>query len=291
MSTISYDDSGPGITTQPANASVPLGGTATFTVAASGTGPFSYQWQKNGVAIPGATMSSYTTPPAQQSDNGASFRVIVSNDAGSITSSAAILTVALSSAPTATITQPVAGTFYTAGMTVNFAGTGNDPEDGTLSASAFTWRIDFHHDDHLHPFHERAGIRNGSFVIPTTGETSANVWYRIHLEVRDSSGQTSSTFRDVLPRKSMMTLATSPAGLQLTLDGQPTGATTVEGVVGIQRVLGAPATQTVGGISYEFVSWSDGGAATHTIRRRPPRRRIPPRIDQRRQVVPCPVRR
>jgi glucose/arabinose dehydrogenase len=263
--TITYDGSGPGITTQPADTTVPLGGTATFTVAASGSGPFSYQWRKNGVNIAGATMSSYTTPPAQQSDNGASFRVVVSNAAGSITSSAAILTVTLSNAPTAAITQPAAGTLYTAGMTFNFAGTGTDPEDGTLPASAFTWRVDFHHDTHLHPFMNGSGVRSGSFTIPTTGETSANVWYRINLEVRDSTGQTNSTFRDLLPRKSMMTLATSPAGLQLTLDGQPTGAATVEGVVGIQRILGAPATQTMGGISYEFVSWSDGGAATHTI--------------------------
>ena len=110
-----------------------------------------------------------------------------------------------------------------------------------------------------------SGARSASFVIPTTGETSANVWYRIHLEVRDSSGRTNSTFRDVLPRKSMISLATSPAGLQLTLDGQPTGATTVEGVVGIQRTIGALATQTIGGIWYDFVSWSDGGAATHTM--------------------------
>ena len=72
-------------------------------------------------------MSSYTTPPTQQSDNGASFRVIVSNGSGSITSSAAILTVTVSNAPTATITQPAAGTFYTAGMTVNIAGYWNRP--------------------------------------------------------------------------------------------------------------------------------------------------------------------
>jgi glucose/arabinose dehydrogenase len=262
---ITYDESGPGITTQPANVTVPVGSTATFTVAASGSGPFSYQWQKNSVNITGATSASYTTPPTQASDNGAGFRVIVSNDAGSITSSTAILTVTVSNAPTATITQPATGTLYSGGMTINFAGTGTDPEDGTLPASAFTWRVDFHHDTHLHPFLNGSGSRSGSFIIPTTNETSANVWYRIHLEVRDSTGQIGSTFRDVLPRKSMITLATSPAGLQLTLDGQPTGATTFEGVVGIQRTIGAAATQTLGGVSYEFVSWSDGGAATHNI--------------------------
>jgi hypothetical protein len=84
--------------------------------------------------------------------------------------------------------------------------------------------------------------------------------------VRDASGQTSSVFRDLLPRKSMITLATAPAGLSVTLDAQPVNApTSVEGVVGVQRSIGAPLTQSVGGNTYEFVSWSDGGAATHAI--------------------------
>ena len=103
-------------------------------------------------------------------------------------------------------------------------------------------------------------------MVPTTGETSANVWYRIHLTVRDAGGLTHSTFNDIVPRKSTITLATSPAGLQLTRDGQPLVAPqSVLGVVGIQRTLGAPSPQTVSGTTYEFVSWSDGGAATHTV--------------------------
>jgi glucose/arabinose dehydrogenase len=263
---ITFDNAPPGIVTHPASVTVAVGATATFTVAASGTGPLSYQWQRNTVAIPGATGSSYTTPPAQTSDSGASFRVVVRNQFGTITSNAATLIVGGNAAPIATITQPAAGTLYTAGATVNIAGTGTDPEDGTLPASAFSWRLDFHHDTHVHPFLSGSGASAGSFVVPITGHTESNVWYRIHLEVRDSAGQTSSVFRDLLPRKSTITLATSPAGLSLTLDAQPVNAPTlVEGVVGVERSIGAPLTQTVGGNTYEFVSWSDGGAATHAI--------------------------
>ena len=50
----------PSITTHPASQTVPAGGTATFTVAASGTPPLAYQWQRNGVDIPGATSASYS---------------------------------------------------------------------------------------------------------------------------------------------------------------------------------------------------------------------------------------
>src|SRR5947208_581486 len=52
----------PTITTQPASQTVTAGQTATFTVTATGTAPVSYQWQKNGTAIGGATAASYTTP-------------------------------------------------------------------------------------------------------------------------------------------------------------------------------------------------------------------------------------
>jgi hypothetical protein len=111
------------------------------------------------------------------------------------------------------------------------------------------------------------GITSGSFTIPTTGETSPNVWYRIVLTVTDSSGATHTTFRDVLPRTVSITLTTSPAGLQLLLDAQPTATPlTFESVVGIVRTLGAPSPQLLGGTSYEFRSWSDGGGnASRTI--------------------------
>src|SRR5947208_655295 len=79
-----------------------------------------------------------------------------------------------------------------------------------------------------------------SFTIPTTGETSANVWYRIYLTVRDTGGLTTTVQRDVLPRKVKLTLATTPAGLTVTLDGQPVATpTTFDAVVGIVRTLGA----------------------------------------------------
>ncbi|MBS0579286.1 MAG: hypothetical protein JSR36_08500 [Proteobacteria bacterium] len=83
----------PTITTQPANRSVTSGSTTTFTVVASGTAPLSYQWRKNGTAIGGATSASYTTPAETTADNGAAFSVVVSNSAGSVTSTDAILTV------------------------------------------------------------------------------------------------------------------------------------------------------------------------------------------------------
>jgi len=72
---------------------VAAGQTASFSVAALGTAPLNYQWQKNGADITGATSSSYTTPVTTTADSGEMFRVAVSNAAGSVTSSSATLTV------------------------------------------------------------------------------------------------------------------------------------------------------------------------------------------------------
>jgi len=68
-------------------------------VTASGTAPLSYQWQKNGVNIAGATSASYTTPVTTTADSGSTFTVVVSNSVGSVTSSTATLTVNPAPAP------------------------------------------------------------------------------------------------------------------------------------------------------------------------------------------------
>jgi hypothetical protein len=82
----------PAITAQPSNQTVCVGAPASFSVTASGTGPFSYQWRKNGAAINGATNSSYNIAAAAASDAG-SYDVVVTGACGSVTSSAASLTI------------------------------------------------------------------------------------------------------------------------------------------------------------------------------------------------------
>jgi glucose/arabinose dehydrogenase len=255
----------PTISTQLANLTVSAGQTASFTVAASGTAPLSYQWQRNGVNIAGATSPTYsfTTTAA---DNGAAFRAVVSNASGSATSNAALLTVLTNSPPTGTITSPAAGSTYRGGQVFTFSATGTDPETGTLPASAFTWRVDFHHDDHNHPHVGNTTGNSGTFTIADRGEVSDNVFYRVHLTVRDSAGLTHASFRDIQPLKTIIRLESNVAGAQLTLDGLPvTAPFQFTGVEGIFRSIGVVTPQTTGGVTYDFVSWSDGGAATHEI--------------------------
>jgi hypothetical protein len=79
--TVNAASAAPTITTQPTSQTVTAGQTATFSVAASGTSPLSYQWQNaaTNANISGATSSSYSIPNTTTSESGMQFRVVVSN--------------------------------------------------------------------------------------------------------------------------------------------------------------------------------------------------------------------
>ena len=274
----------PSITQEPADSTVSEGATASFSTAASGSAPLAYQWQKlvganwtdlaNGGRISGARGVTLTITGSQLGDSG-SYRVIVSNAAGSDTSAAAELTVTANQPPAGdiTITSGLIGGKFVAGQGITFSGTGVDPEDGTLAASRFTWQVDYitskgSGNPVVRPFVPAfSGQIGGSFTPATTGPyTLTDVAYRITLQVRDSRGLTHTVVQDIEPNVSTITIATDPAGLRITVDGQSfTSPHTFDSVVGFERPIGAAASQALGGSSYSFVNWSDGGAATHTI--------------------------
>jgi kumamolisin len=89
----------PAIATQPVSQVVTVGQPATFSVIASGSGPFTYQWQKNASNINGATGSSYTIASVAATDAG-NYSVAATNTFGQATSGTATLIPAAS--------QPVA---------------------------------------------------------------------------------------------------------------------------------------------------------------------------------------
>jgi hypothetical protein len=95
------------ITAQPQSQTVTAPATAVFSVTAAGAADLSYQWYKNGTAINGANLLSYTTPPTTIGTNGAIFTVTVKSASGSATSNPAVLTVVPASASTASPVGPV----------------------------------------------------------------------------------------------------------------------------------------------------------------------------------------
>lgn len=168
--------------------------------------------------------------------------------------------------PVATILSPTPTQTYQGGEVLQLTGQGIDAEDGTLPSARLTWWADFHHDTHTHPFLADTTIDALQVTIPTSGETSANVWYRIYLRVVDAQGVADTVFRDVQPVKINLTVASQRPGLEITLDGQPhTAPYTVQAVAGMTRSLGATSPQVLGDTTYSFASWSDAGAIVHSI--------------------------
>ncbi len=126
----------PTITQQPQNATVTAGQGASFSVAATGTAPLSYQWQRAAGGSPtyadiaGATSTTYALTTTMLADSGATFRAMVRNVAGNATSNSAALTVN-AAAPVLTITPQPANASVVAGATASFT-VGGTCSSGTL---------------------------------------------------------------------------------------------------------------------------------------------------------------
>jgi glucose/arabinose dehydrogenase len=253
----------PSIITQPVSQTVTEGNAVSFTLAATGSAPLSYQWLKNNVIIAGANSNSYSFTSAS-TDNGAKFKCIVSNSAGSTTSNEATLSVnppAGNTPPVATITQPLVSYTYKAGDILSFAGTGNDTEDGVLTAAKFTWWIDVHHESHVHAgMAQVSGITSGTYTIPRDHGDATAIFLRLYLKVTDSQGASTTTYLDIQPQWSTLTINSNPTAVSMITDNQNTIITpvTFQSVKGVTRTIEAPVTYTSGGNTYKFKNWSTG---------------------------------
>ena len=174
--TVNNAATAPSITTQPANQSVTVGQTATFSVAATGTAPLSYQWQKGGANISGATGTSFTTPATTLADSGSKFSVVVTNTAGRAISNAATLTVSVAATAPSITTQPANQT-VTAGQTATFSvvATGTAP-------LSYQWQLNGANI---------SGATASSYTTPVT--TTANNGQQFRVQVSNSVGSVLST--------------------------------------------------------------------------------------------------
>ena len=109
----------PSFTTQPAAQTVNVGGTITLTAAASGTPAPTYQWERNGTPIAGATSATLTIANAQTSDAG-TYRVVATNAGGVATSSAVAVAVNVPSGGTPSIARQPVGLTVSSGSTAVF---------------------------------------------------------------------------------------------------------------------------------------------------------------------------
>lgn len=193
----------PTIATQPTSASTTEGGTATFTVSATGSPTLLYQWSRDGVAIAGATAASYTTAATVAADNGAKFRVEVKNDVGPVVSDDATLTVTPAPVAPTIVTQPVAKT-VSVGQTATF----EVVADGTAPL-AYQW------------------AKNGN---PIAGATSASYTTGATVDADSGASFTVTVSNVVGPVTSAPAVLTvTPLDVAIAITGQPAAASIVEG--------------------------------------------------------------
>jgi glucose/arabinose dehydrogenase len=265
---IVYTGSGaPNISEQPEDVLVSVGDSATFHISASGSQPLSFQWKRNGFDIPNAKDNHLTIRNLSINDNGAKFACSVSNNFGSAMSQEAILTVTTDTRPSPSITSPAINARYQAGQVLSFEGTATDLEDGNLPASAFTWWIDFHHDNHTHPgLSPTSGSKSGGFIIPRFGEVATSVWYRVYLKVTDSQGLSKTIYRDIFPDKVNLTIESQPTGASVNVDGT-SGVTpyTFASVVGITRAITVPTSFSQNNRLYIFKQWQNNNNTSTTL--------------------------
>jgi PKD repeat protein len=249
----------------------PLSGSSPLTVNFNGSastdpegGTLTYAWDLDGDGdfddSTAAQLSfTYTTAGAR------TVRLKVTDPQG-LSSVAAVVVVVNDTAPTPTITTPASSLQWSSGQVISFSGTASDAEDGVLPASALTWSLILNHCPstcHVHALQDFIGVASGSFVAPDHGYPSS---LELQLTATDSGGLAATTSITLQPRTSTLTFQSNPTGAQLVVGGVTVTTPYVQTIIaGSSLVVNAVSPQTVGGTLYQFGSWSDGGAQSHTV--------------------------
>jgi len=251
------------LSASPTSGSVPL--TVNFNASASSDpdmDPLTYAWDLDGDGAfddgSGATqMFTYMTRGTRL------VTVQVSDDHGATDTASKLINVD-NEPPVATITSPAPTLKWSVGQTISFAGTGTDPDSGTLPASAFTWDVILHHCTtacHEHPLSTFSGVKSGSFAAPDHEYPS---FLEIRLTVDDGDGATDTASVEIDPKPVTVRVESAPTGISV-------GAGTMNGltpyqftaIAGSSLELNAPGLVTKGGVTYVWSSWSDDGGRIH----------------------------
>jgi glucose/arabinose dehydrogenase/PKD repeat protein len=244
----------------------------------SGNAPLSVNFDGSGSSDPdgdvltwlwsfGDGQSTSTTTPLTQhvySSTGTFTASLTVRDARGATSAPVTASISVgNTAPVPTIQSPAAGSTFAVGQTITLTGSATDAQDGTINPATLQWTVLRHHMTHTHPWFSATG-NNLTFTAPAPEDLAAttNSYLEIYLTATDSGGLSATANRNIQPRTVAITLATSPSGLSLTVNGTTvTGPATITSWEAWRLDLTAPSRQS----PYSFLSWSDGGAATHSV--------------------------
>ena len=237
------------VASAPAARNVVAGASASFSVTAAGTGPFTYQWLKNGLAIAGATASTYDIASATAADAGI-YSVRVTGPVGPVTSVGATLSVI---APFTISAQPLGG--LTSVNVVSGGSTVLSVVPAGVGPFAYQWRKDGVNISGatLSSYVAWAGTTEGaaSYDVLITGPVSA---------MASNSVRISTCLPVVISRQpvSIVRAVGQPAAFTVTATG--TGPFTYQWLKNGINIAGATAS------SYSLASVGAGDAAIYSVR-------------------------
>jgi glucose/arabinose dehydrogenase len=170
--------------------------------------------------------------------------------------------------PVPVIQAPTPSTTFHVGQQITLTGSASDPEQGALPTSALTFEVRKHHDTHYHPYFPPTQGNNLQFTTPPPEDIYAteNSYLEIILTATDSQGLSGTVTQNLNPTLVDVTFQTSPSGLKLMVAGSGfTAPQTITSWQDWDLIVDAPPQSDAAGQPYGFSSWSDGGAASHTI--------------------------
>ena len=249
----------------------PTNGAAPLTVQFSGSGSsdpegttLTYAWDLDGDGQYNDA-TGVTAEWTYQSPGSVTSRLRVTDGGGATGFATQVISVG-NTLPVPVISSPTSSTTWKVGDTINFSGSASDAQDGALPASALTWTLVLQHcpsNCHTHSQGSWPGVASGSFVTPDHEYPS---YLELTLTARDSTGATASTTVRLDPQTVNMTFQTSPSGLSLGVNSTASTAPfTRTVIVSSMNSVTATSPQSLNGLLYSFVSWSDGLAQSHSI--------------------------
>jgi glucose/arabinose dehydrogenase/PKD repeat protein len=228
-------------------------------------GTLTYEWDLNGDGVFGEPTAEgkRTWTFADSTNHTVTVRVV---DAGGATSIDRVTVYPEDTPPQPQILFPGAGHLWRVGEEIAFEGAAGDSEDGALPGSDFDWSARLYHCPqacHAHPLQAFPAVAAASFAAP---DHDYPAYIELTLTVADSRGLAASRTVRLDPRVVELNVSSNPPGVPLGAGARSAPAPfAVQAIEGSTLVLSAPAAATVGGASFPWVRWSDGGDRVHSV--------------------------
>lgn len=234
-----------------------------------GDTPLTYLWDFDGNGSTDQTTSNATASYTYDTAGTYTAALKVRDARGALSAPAMVEVFPGNGTPEPTIQSPAANKLFKVGEQITLQGSATDPQDGQLPDSALSWEVRRHHNGtHWHPYFSGTG-NDLKFSAPPPEDldaTGPGNYLEIRLTVADSQGLSKTMAQELQPNRVNTTFESQPTGLELQVNGTTFAAPQrLVSWEGYKLAVHAPSPQTLAGKTYEFASWSDGGAQSHDI--------------------------